>query len=92
MLANGNEVPGLRHIGPIAAEIVADLRFRHHVERLHRFGPRVASELLAEVGAEHGIRTIVDQKLARFAELDPETVAATGGDEFSPALIHEVPK
>ena len=42
--------PGLIPIGPVAAEIVADLRFRRQVLRLHRLGPRAMAELLAEIG------------------------------------------
>ncbi len=81
---------GLRPIGPVAAEIVANLRFRRQVLRLHRLGPRVAAELLAEIGAERGIQTIIDQKLDRYAELDPEALAATGGDGFWSLPLREV--
>ncbi len=34
----------LRSIGEITAEVVADLRFRCQVERLHRLGARVVGE------------------------------------------------
>ncbi len=37
---------------PVAAEHVADLKFRRAVERLHNLGPRATAELLAEIGAE----------------------------------------
>ncbi len=33
-----------RPIGKVAAEVVADLRFRRQVERLHRLGARVVGE------------------------------------------------
>ena len=88
--ANANEALGFRHIGPVAAEIVADVRFRHHVERLHRLGPRVTGELLAEIAAERGIRTIIDVKLARYAALDPEVTAAIGGSYFWPVPLTAV--
>ena len=39
-----------RTIGQAAAEVVADLRFRRQVQRLHKLGPRVIAELLAEIG------------------------------------------
>ena len=42
---------------PIAANVVANLRFRRQVERLHRLGPRAIAELLAELGAERSIQT-----------------------------------
>ncbi len=79
-----------RPIGEVAAEVVADLRFRRQVEHLHRLGARAVGELLAEVSAERGIRTVVDQKLSRYAELDPEALTVTGGGDFWPDPIHEV--
>ena len=79
-----------RSIGAIAAEVVADLRFRRQVQRLHRLGDRVLGEVFAHLGAKHGIQTSIEQTVERFAELDPETLEATGGDEFSPVPIHEV--
>ena len=45
-------VAPLRSIGSIAAEVVADLRVRRQVQRLHRLGSRVTAELLAEIAAE----------------------------------------
>ena len=80
----------LRPIGSIAAEIVADLRFRRLVQRLHRLGPRVLSELLAELGAERGIQTIIDRKLTTYVDLDPKALQATGGDGFWPVPVREV--
>ena len=80
----------LRPIGAKAAEIVADLKFRRQVIRLHRQGPRVLGEYLAEIAAERGIRVLVERKIDKYAELDPETVQATKGDTFSPIPIHEV--
>ena len=83
--------PGLlRPIGQIAAEVVADLRFRRKVLRLHRQGPRVLGEYLAELGGDRGIRTAIDQKLDRYADLDSEALNATGGDGFWPIPIREV--
>ncbi len=83
-------VEPLRPIGQIAAEAVADLRRRRHVQKVHRLGDRVFGELLAEIGAERGITTIIDQKLERYAELEPETIEAAGGDDFWQPPIHEV--
>lgn len=79
-----------RPIGKIAAEVVADLKFRRQVQQVHRLGDRVLGELLAEIGAERGIQSIIDQKLERYAELDPETLEAVSGDKFWPVPIHEV--
>ncbi len=41
-----------RPVGPFAAEVVADLQRRRHVQKVHRLGDRVFGELLAEIGAE----------------------------------------
>ncbi len=79
-----------RHVGAVAAQVVADMRFRHRAQRLHRLGPRAVGKILAELGAERSIMTIIDQKLDTYAELDPETLEATGGDGFWPAPLREV--
>ncbi len=77
-------------IGAIAAEVVADLRFRLKVQRLHRLGDRVLCELLAHLGAKHSIQTSIEQMVEHFAELDPETLQATGGDRFWQPPLHGV--
>ena len=79
----------LRTIGAKAAEIVADLKFRRQVIRLHRQGPRAVGEFLAEIGAEFSVQTPIDKKLDIYAEIDPEILEAAGGDEFWPAPIRE---
>ncbi len=80
----------LRPIGAIAAEVVADLRFRRKVQRLHRLGDRVLGEFLAEIGAERGVQTRIDQKLDRYTELDPAAIEAAGGERFWSTPLHEV--
>ena len=79
-----------RPIGQVAAEIVADIRIRRQVEHLHHLGARAVGELLAEVSAERGIRTVVDQKLSRYAEIAPQALEVAGGDGFWPAPLHEL--
>ena len=79
-----------RPIGQIATEIVADLRFQRQIEHLHRLGARAVGEFIAEVSAERGIRTVVDKKLSRYADLDPEAVEAAGAGDFWPAPLREV--
>ena len=76
----------------IAAVVVGDLRFRRQVEHLHRLGPRATAELLAEIGVERSIMTIIDRKLATYAGLDPAAVEAIGGGDFWPAPLREVPQ
>ncbi len=77
-------------IGEITAELVANMRFRRQVLRLHRLGPRITAEFLAEIGAERSIQTVIDQKLNTYADLDLEALEATGRDKFWPAPIHGV--
>ncbi len=82
--------PGPRLLGPIAAEIVADLRFRRRVRKLYERGPRVVAEFLAELGTERLMATVIDQKLDRFLTVPDEALDATGGHDFPPAPIQEV--
>ena len=82
-------IQGLRSAGEIAAEVVEDLAFRRKVQRLHDLGARVTAEMLAELGAERSIMTIIDQKLERYARLDPAAIEAIDND-FCPLLVHEV--
>ena len=79
-----------RPIGEVVTEIVARLRFRRQVERLHALGPRVTAERLAELGAECSIMTVIDAKLTRYTGLEPEALEVTGGDRFWSAPIYEV--
>ena len=81
-LAQGFQAP--------ATEIIAELRFRRHVERLHGLGAHVTAGLLAELGSERGIQTIIDQKVRRFAAIGPQHLTALGGDDFPPVPLHVV--
>ncbi len=83
-------VEPFRPIGEVAAEVVADIKFRQHVQQVHRLGDRIFGELLAEIGAERGIMTIIDRKLERYAGLEPEALEATGGDRFWQPPLHGV--
>ena len=79
-----------RAIGAIAADVVADLRFRRQVERLHAKGPRLLAELLAELGAERSIQATIDEKVARYVDIPTEALDAAGGNAFWPPPLHEV--
>ncbi len=81
---------GLRPIGQIAAEVVADLRRRRKVQPFYRLGDRVLGEFLAEFGAERGITTIIDQKMEKYINIDPAALEAPGGDQFPAVPIHAV--
>ncbi len=80
----------LRSIGTIAAEVVADMRFRRRIQQLHGLGDRVLGEFLAEIGAERSIQTIIDRKLDTYAELEPKVLEAAGGDDFWSVPLREV--
>jgi hypothetical protein len=67
---------------------LADLRFRHAVERLHRLGPRPLYEMLVALGASRLIRTEIERQVERYAALDTHIVCAVGGDRFACAPIH----
>ena len=73
----------------VAADVVADVKFRRQVEHLHRLGPRAVAELLAEIGAECSIMTLVDQKLTTYTGLNPTALEAAGGDTFWPVPLRE---
>jgi hypothetical protein len=55
-----------------------DWRFRRDVERLHRLGPRVLHEFLAELGAARMCRTEIEILARRYARLDPAILDALG--------------
>ena len=76
-----------RYAGKRAAEIVSDRRFMQGVRRLYEKGPRVLAALLAEIGAERSIMTIIDSKLERFADLPEDDLKVTGGDQIPPAPL-----
>ncbi len=60
------------------------------VQRLHAKGARLVGEILAELGAEHGLGTIIDQKLTRYLELDDAALDATGAHAFPISPLHGV--
>ena len=72
------KVPG----NETAAEIASDLRFRRQIERLHRLGPRALGELLVEIGEQRLCRTYLEQRVRRYAEIDPKHLAALGAEHF----------
>ena len=65
------------------------LRRQHLVQQLHRLGERAVDELLAEIGAAHGIEANIIERLERYAALDRRTLAALGVDRLAaqPLLI-----
>ena len=69
---------------------VADLALRRTVERVHDLGPRAVYELLVEIGEQRLCRTYLEQRVQRYAEIDPEHLAALGGDRFPRPPLYEV--
>ena len=80
----------MKRIGPLAAEIVADIAFRRKVERIHARGPRAVLEVFAEISAERSIGTVVDQTLDRHLALSDQAIEAVGGDRLPPVPLHAV--
>jgi hypothetical protein len=66
-----------------SADVVdfGDERFARRVERLHQHGPRVLYEFLCELGAQRMLRQPLEALVARYAGIDPESLAAAGGDQ-----------
>ena len=66
---------------------IRDLKLRRDVERLHGLPARVTFELLREIGASRQILTLIEDRTAAFASIDPNALTVTGGDQFPPSLI-----
>lgn len=68
--------------------LIGDVRFRRQVDRLHRLGPRVTGELIAELIHRHGDG--VQATLAQFADLDPDILAELDALLWPPLPLHVV--
>ncbi|MCK8788311.1 hypothetical protein M0638_28570, partial [Roseomonas sp. NAR14] len=55
---------------------VTDLRLRRGAEHVCRLGPCALAELLAEVGAQHGIHDEVVRALAAYQRVTPGMLRA----------------
>jgi succinylglutamate desuccinylase len=68
---------------PQIAQYPAHLRRQRHVERVQRLGGRVVFEFVDELARHHPeIADDLDQRLARYAALDPGVLHALGADRF----------
>ena len=81
---------GLEPLGIITASIVAELKFRRDVERLHRLGPRAVHELLTEIGEQRLCRTFIERRVERYSEIHPEHLATLDGGVFPRPPLREV--
>jgi hypothetical protein len=72
-----------------AVTTVATLRLPHLARRIHALGPRVLSELLAELATAHGGDVLI--RAEAYGRLDPMILSALGGDRFPMAPLRLVP-
>jgi hypothetical protein len=64
------------------------LRRQRQIKRTHRLSPRVLAELLVEIERrDPGLAVYLDERLARYAALDAETLAVTGGNRFAASPV-----
>ncbi len=70
-------------------DLIAEHAFRREINALHKLGPRVTGELIAELVHRHGPE--VRSTLATFAALDVETLAALDALIWPPMPLHVVP-
>lgn len=77
----------------IRGDALAQLRAERDALAVHRLGPRVMLELLAEIARDNGIEDGVRERLAAYAaRLTPEMLAVTGGDRLVPRPLRLVPR
>ncbi len=69
---------------------LADSQLARDVERVLALGPRPIIELLIEIGEQRLCRTYLEQRVRRYAEIDPEHLAALGGEHFPRPPLYEV--
>jgi hypothetical protein len=59
------------------------LRRQRHIERIFKLGSRVVFEMIDELDRYHGPGDDLDQRLARYAAIDPTILAAIRGNQFA---------
>jgi hypothetical protein len=59
---------------------------------LHRLGPRALVEVFAHLGAAHLLMSEIEAAVAKFAAIDPDVLAASGGDCMPPTPVYSVPR
>ncbi len=72
------------------ADAIKDYRLARDVERILALGPRPIIELLIEIGERRNCRTYLEQRVRRYSEIDPEHLAALGGDRFPRPPLYTV--
>ena len=69
---------------PSPSDFAAGQRLERMVERVHALGPRVVSELLAEIAIATGEPGLIADHVEKYSRLDPAVLRAIGGDKFPP--------
>jgi hypothetical protein len=72
----------------IETSTLNEFAYRRRVLHLWNCGPRAIAELLAEIAVERNICTIIDEKLERYAALDPARLRALGADRLPRPILH----
>ncbi len=69
---------------------IGSARFERQIERLHRLGPRVFGEMLAEIAEATGQPALVADHVEKYARLDRAVLRFLGGDRFPPMPLELV--
>lgn len=73
-----------------AARFSSDPRNRRAADKLHRLGPRLILELLADIAADLDAADIIAGRLALYASGNPAALGALGADRIVPFPIRRV--
>lgn len=71
-------------------QVLGRLRRQRQVEQLHALGPRAVAEFLDELDRHLDLGDDLDGRLERYAALDPDVLAAFGGDRFPAAPLRVI--
>ncbi len=63
---------------------IGSARWERQIEHLHRLGPRVFGEMLAEIAHRTGEAVLVVGLVEEYAQLDRDVLRLLGGDNFPP--------
>jgi hypothetical protein len=75
---------------PLHAQALHRLRRQRLVERVVALGPRAVFELVDELDRHLGIGDDLDQRLERYASLDPGLLIALAADQFPPMPTRQI--
>jgi hypothetical protein len=81
-IKTGQEQP-VNTISAAKSQALARVRRQRQIELIHALGPRVTFELLDEIARHHHIGADLDHRLQLYCGIEPEILAAVGGDKFA---------